>query len=179
MIDPIELIAKYYDKDTELYRLLLLHSMQVRDKALETAARHPELGADTQFLTEASMLHDIGIYLCHAPGIFCEGTHKYIEHGYLGADILRKEGLEHHALVCERHTGSGLTLANIIKNKLPLPHRDMVPVSVEEQIICYADKFYSKSKPHKTISPDEIVQMLANFGEEEAHRFRQWHQLFG
>jgi len=42
------------------------------------------------------------------------------------------EGYPKHGLVCERHTGTGITLEMIIKNNLPLPHRDMVPVSMEE-----------------------------------------------
>ena len=71
--------------------------------------------------------------------------YPYICHGYLGAELVRKEGFPKHALVCERHTGAGLSLQNIIQQDLPVPHREMTPVSLEEQIICFADKF-SKSK---------------------------------
>ena len=49
------------------------------------------------------------------------------------------------ALVCERHTGAGLSLEGIIAQDLPVPHREMVSVSLEEQAICFADKFYSKT----------------------------------
>ena len=65
-------------------------------------------------------------------------------HGYLGAELVRKEGFPKHALVCERHTGAGLSLQNIIQQDLPVPHREMTPVSLEEQIICFADKFFFK-----------------------------------
>ena len=47
-------------------------------------------------------------------------------------------------LVSERHTGAGITLENIVANNLPLPKREMVPVTIEEIIICFADKFHSK-----------------------------------
>lgn len=178
MIDPLQIIEKHYIPGTDLYQLLILHSQQVRDKALDVAARHPELGADSTFIAEAAMLHDIGIYLCNAPRIHCFGEHQYIEHGYLGADLLKKENLDRHALVCERHTGVGLSLQNIILRKLPLPHRDMRPVSIEEQIICYADKFYSKSDIHRTLSIDRIRTQLNHFGKENVVLFDRWHELF-
>ena len=91
------------------------------------------------------MLHDIGIIYCDAPKIYCNGTHKYIEHGYLGAELLRREGFPKHALVAERHTGTGITIEQIEREELPIPERDYCPQSLEEKIICYADKFYSKS----------------------------------
>lgn len=76
-----------------------------------------------------------------AEGICCFGSYPYICHGYLGADLMRKEGFPRHALVCERHTGAGMSLQSIIDQQLPVPHRNMVPVSLEEQVICFADKF--------------------------------------
>ena len=91
------------------------------------------------------MLHDIGIIYCNAPKIYCNGPHKYIEHGYLGAELLRAEGFPKHALVAERHTGTGITIEQVEREELPIPERDYCPQSLEEKIICYADKFYSKS----------------------------------
>ena len=94
---------------------------KVLDKAQSLAIRHPEMDLDIPFNQEAAMLHDIGIYLTKAPDIGCFGEHPYICHGYLGADLLRTEGLPRHALVCERHTGAGISLEMIKKNHLPLP----------------------------------------------------------
>lgn len=179
MIDPISIIDKYYYKSTELYHILVTHSEQVRDKALDIARNHPELKLNTEFLSEAAMLHDIGIFLCHAPGIHCNGTHKYIEHGYLGADILREIGLPRHALVCERHTGVGLSLATIVKSNLPLPERDMIPQTMEEKVICYADKFYSKTKLNAPHTVENIRRMLGAFGHAEVEKFDEWHSIFG
>ena len=140
----LDLIDKYYPQDNELKHILNVHSRSVADKALWIAGKHPELNLDTVFLEEAAMLHDIGIFLTHAPGIQCFGTEPYICHGYLGAGLVRKEGFPRHALVCERHTGAGLSLKDIMDQKLPVPHREMLPVSMEEQVICFADKFFSK-----------------------------------
>ena len=179
MINAIEIIEKYYNKNTAIYNLLITHSTQVKEKALEICKKHNELDVDIEFVMEASMLHDIGIIKCNAPKIHCNGKHKYIEHGYLGAEILRKEGLEKHALVCERHTGTGLSKETIINNKFEIPQRDMIPISLEEQIICYADKFYSKSKPQETHTVDAIIKELSKFGKEQVLTFEKWHKIFG
>lgn len=178
MFDPYAFLQQYYSPDSKLYHVLIRHSEQVRDKAVEIAAEHPELQADASFIAEAALLHDIGIFLCDAPRIFCYGKHTYIEHGYLGAELLRKAGLERHALVCERHTGTGISLKKIIAHRLPLPARDMLPVSIEEQIICYADKFFSKTALDRVHTPDEIREMLSAHGEENVTVFDGWHVLF-
>ena len=178
MIDPLLIIDKYYPKGSSLRFILLTHSEQVKNKALAIAKKHPELKIDTQFVAEAAMLHDIGIFLCDSPRIFCHGNHKYIEHGYLGSDLLKSEGLPKHALVCERHTGVGLTLETIIKANLPLPHREMLPVSIEERLICYADKFYSKSQLDEAHSIERIRTHLGHYGISEVEKFDKWHQLF-
>lgn len=178
MVDINNIILKYYSEQTELHKLLINHSRCVAEKSLAIVRKHPELQANKQFIYEAAMLHDIGIFMCNAPSIQCFGTHKYIEHGYLGAELIRKEGLEKHALVCERHTGVGLSLDAIIKNNLPIPQRDMLPVSIEEQIICYADKFYSKSKPDSILPIDKILKQLKMHDDKNPEVFLRWHKLF-
>ena len=102
MIQPLDIIRKYYTLDSLAGQSLLIHSQLVRDKALAIAMRHAEMDLDISFIKEAAMLHDIGIFLTNAPDIGCFGEYPYICHGYLGADLLRKEGLPRHALVCER-----------------------------------------------------------------------------
>jgi len=177
-IDPLVIIEKYYVKGSDLYNILVSHSLQVRNKALDIAVKHPELQLDKQFISEAAMLHDIGIFMCDAPRIFCHGSHNYIEHGYLGAKILRAEGLYKHALVCERHTGVGISLEMILKDHMPLPHRDLLPITYEEQVICYADKFFSKTKSGEIIPVQQIRTYLKRYGESEVMRFNAWNVLF-
>jgi len=178
MLDPYKIIEKYYPKDTDIYFILKIHSEQVCEKALQIADKHPDLKLDKQFLFEASMLHDIGIFMCDAPRIHCRGTHQYIEHGYLGAKILRAEGLPQHALVCERHTGTGLTKDTILKNKLNIPAQDYFPQSLEEQVICYADKFFSKTKLAEPHSLDQIRKGLAKYGTYQVAMFDTWNARF-
>ena len=177
-MDPLEIIEKYYDTQSDAYRILINHSRSVTDKALSIAKAHPEMHLDIAFIEEAAMLHDIGIIFCNAPEIDCHGTYEYICHGYLGADMLRKEGYPRHALVCERHTGTGISLQMIEKNKLPLPHRDFLPVSQEEQLICFADKFFSKTKLNKEKNINKIQDSLKKYGEDTVFRFNHWCKLF-
>ena len=177
-MDPLLLIDKYYPEDNELKHILLKHSRSVADKALAMARKHPELNLDLQFIEEAAMLHDIGIFQTDAPSIRCFGTHPYIAHGYLGAEILRAEGFPQHALVCERHTGAGLSLQDIIDQQLPVPHREMLPVTLEEQLICFADKFFSKTHLDEEKTVEKARNSIAKYGEEGLNRFDRWCSLF-
>lgn len=174
-----QLIDKFYPEDNELKQILLVHSRKVADKALQIARMHPEYQLDLTFLEEAAMLHDIGIFLTDASGIQCFGTQPYICHGYLGAELVRREGYPLHALVCERHTGAGLSLQQIVNQNLPIPHKDMLPVSLEEQVICYADKFFSKTRPQEEKSGERALKSLQKFGPEGVARFQQWMEKFG
>ena len=177
-MNPIEIIKKYYKEDSELYRVLLTHSQKVADKALFIAGLHPEMNLDKEFIYQAAMLHDIGIYLCDAPDIYCTGKEPYIRHGVLGAEILRREGFERHALVCERLTGAGIPLKQILDEDMPLPHRDMLPVTMEEKIICLADKFFSKSGSGDEKKLEKIRKSISRFGADSLERFDQLCALF-
>jgi uncharacterized domain HDIG len=84
------IIDKYYPEDNELRHILITHSQSVARKALQIVSYHPELQLDAQFIEEAAMLHDLGIFMTDAPGIQCFGSQPYICHGRLGAEILRK-----------------------------------------------------------------------------------------
>ena len=175
----MNLIEKYYPEDNELRRLLLRHSRDVADYALAVCDRHPELHLDRAFVERGAMLHDIGIFMTDAPGIFCHGIDPYIRHGYDGAELLRKEGLPDLARVCERHTGAGITLRQIETQNLPLPHQDFLPETMEEKVICYADKFFSKSHPDRVRTVEQAAKSLAKFGEDGVERFMQWAHIFG
>ncbi|MDR2389225.1 MAG: HD domain-containing protein [Tannerellaceae bacterium] len=174
----IPILTKYYDPDSLAYRILSAHSRDVAGKALQIARRHPEMNLDLCFIEQAAMLHDIGVFLCNAPGICCYGPHAYIRHGFLGAELMRSEGYPRHALVCERHVGCGLSLEEIREQHLPLPLRDMLPHTREEQLVCLADKFFSKTHPGQEKSIDKIKNNLASYGPASLKRFEDWCKLF-
>lgn len=173
------LIINKYCKDNDALRdILVRHSKAVADKALAIADAHPELKLDRQFILEAAMVHDIGIVLTDAPDIKCFGTEPYIRHGVLGAELMRAEGYPKHARVCERHTGAGLSLAEIEAQSLPLPHIDLLPETLEEKVICYADKFYSKTKLDREKTIEQAERSVAKHGEEGLKRFKEMEELF-
>ena len=163
-MDYLSIIDKYYPADDELRRILMIHSRQVADRCLAIVAKHKELPVDVQFMEEAAMLHDIGIYRCDAPSIHCHGTEPYLRHGPIGGEILRAEGLPRHARVAERHTGTGLP--------------GFEPETLEEQIICYADKFYSKSRLDRVLTVAETAQSLEKFGHDGVLKFLTWAECF-
>jgi len=177
-MNPLDIIQKYYDVESKAYRILVRHSRSVADKALEIAGMHPEMHLDIPFIEAAAMLHDIGVFLCNAPDIDCHGDADYICHGYLGADLMREEGYPRHALICERHTGTGISLEMIEQQQLPLPHRDMQPQSLEEQLICFADKFFSKTNLDTEKPIEKIRRSVGKYGEACVLRFNDWYKLF-
>lgn len=177
-MDYQKIIDKYYPEDNALKHILITHSQSVTRRALQIVSSHPELGMDAQFVEEAAMLHDIGIVFCDAPGIQCFGKEPYICHGRLGAEILRAEGYPKHARVCERHTGAGLTKAEILQQHLPLPAEDFLPETLEEQVICYADKFYSKTHLDREKTKQEAEKSLSKFGADGVERFKKWEKMF-
>lgn len=178
MMNPLTIIDKYYNEDAALRRILIAHSTAVADKALALAHRHSELAIDETFVYEAAMLHDIGIIRCDAPGILCHGTEPYICHGMMGAEMLRAEGLPRHARVCERHTGAGITAEEVRQQQLPLPERDFLPETLEECLICYADKFFSKTKLDREKTIEQAIRSLEKFGAAGVARFLKWKEMF-
>jgi len=180
-LDPLKLIQKYYPTDSERYRILVTHGQMVRQKSLELAERVAHLKPDIQFLKEAAMLHDIAIFLTNAPEIDCNGKEHYLMHGPLGRDLLEKEGYPRHALVCDRHTGVGITKQDVIEQDLPLPLRDMMPISIEEKIICFADTFYRKDPENlkRPKSIEAVEQKMSEYGPDHIRRINEFRELFG
>lgn len=178
-MDPLEVIKRYYKPGTKTYDILVSHSEAVTEKCLQIASNVPEMNPDTKFISEAAMLHDIGIFKTNTPRLDCFGDYPYICHGFLGQEILANDGFPDHALVCERHTGVGLTIEDIETQKLPLPLRNYVPLSVEEQIICFADTFFSKNNNlRKEKSVKEVLNSIKKYGHKNVERFNEWCDIF-
>ena len=208
-MDYLAIIDQFYGTgNSELKSLLLLHCRAVADKALRICEKHPEFGLDRDFIEAAAMLHDIGIIRCDAPKIHCHGTEPYIRHGILGAEMLTSLHTPHSSLptphltlltphstlhtshstlltsrICQRHTGAGITRAEIAAQQLPLPLPDddsepYMPETIEEKLICYADKFFSKTRPDHEKTIEEAERSLAKFGNDGVLRFREWARLF-
>jgi uncharacterized protein len=180
-MEPLEVIVEYCPQGSAVYEILVEHSSLVVQKALALARNLSHLNPDMDFIYEAAMLHDIGIIMTRTPELGCTGALPYICHGVSGRTLLEREGLARHGLVCERHVGVGITIADIQSGSLPLPLRDMTPNTLEEQIICYADKFYSKNGHRHPVlekSTGDIVLSLSPYGQDKVDRFLSWQQQF-
>jgi len=177
-LDPEAIIRQHYPEGSTR-DLLLRHGELVAGKALAVLEGAPWLDADREFVAQAALLHDIGIGRTRCPQLGCTGDLPYVCHGIEGRAILESMSLQPHALVCERHVGVGIRADETLTRKLPLPARDMLPISVEERLICYADKFFSKTengRHEKSIA--EIVSGLVRFAPEYEARFLALHRSF-
>ena len=176
-------IEHFYPEDNELRRCLISHSENVRRKALQIAEKS-NIPLDLELISQAAMLHDIGIFKCHAPDIFCTGNSPYITHGIIGGKLLREYAIEHkldlekHARICERHTGSGLSIEDIRIQRLPLPEKNFLPETAEEKLICLADKFFSKSGDGKEKSTENVRLSFARFSPSARERLEELLSLF-
>jgi uncharacterized protein len=180
-MNPVDIVGQFCAPDSEPYQILMEHGRLVAGKALSAAARVAHLNPDLDFIRGAAILHDIGIFLTNSPVLGCHGIEPYIRHGVLGREILNALGHPRYGLVCERHVGVGISAEDVRRFKLPLPERDMLPMTIEEQIICYADKFFSKDGngiPREK-SDEEIVAGLKPYGRDKIARFLGWKKLFG
>jgi len=175
------IILKHFPEDSKVYSYYYTHSIKVTELALKLIDHNKHLKINKEIVTIGAMLHDIGIIQTDAPEIGCFGKYPYIAHTYLGREILEQEGLPDIAPICERHIGVGLTKEDIIKANFPLPHRDMIPITIEEKLVCYADKFYSKSDKHLIIprSPEKIRKKILKYGEDKLLKFEELVILFG
>ena len=111
------------------------------------------------------------------------GSEPYLRHGLIGGELLRTYGSAHHldleeyARVCERHTGSGLTAGEIREQGLPLPPQDFLPETPLEKLICYADKFFSKSGDGGEKPWDAVLASFRRFSPSATERLLALHAI--
>lgn len=103
---------------------------------------------DVKLVEAGALLHDLG-----------RGQTHGIEHGAAGGQIARRLGMPMEiAQIIERHVGAGLTQDEARRNNLP--RGNYVPETLEEKIVCYADKLIEGS--HEV----GIESTIENFSEE-------------
>jgi len=56
----------------------------------------------------------------------------------------------------------------------------MRPISIEEQIICYADKFFSKNSNGngREKSVKKVLKEIEAYGPDKVDRFKSWLEMF-
>lgn len=82
---------------------------------------------DVDFVSRGALLHDIGRARSHGVG-----------HGVEGGKVLRELELEKLARVAECHVGAGIPAGEA--KELGLSEKNLMPHTVEEKIVTYADK---------------------------------------
>ena len=120
----------------KLPKNVVAHSKKVRRIALEVAKELEEkgFGVDLKLVGRGALLHDIGRSMTHG-----------LEHGYIGGRILREESEgEEVARIAERHVLGGISKEEA--GRMGMPARDFIPETMEEKIVCYADKLSESDK---------------------------------
>lgn len=107
--------------------------------------RHRGHRVDVEVVVAGALLHDIG-----------RSKTQTVGHGVEGAEILEKEGVDRKVVeIVQRHVGAGIVPEEA--KALGLPDRDYIPRTLEERIVCFADKMVDADR-------------VRPFGEE-VHRF--------
>jgi uncharacterized protein len=155
------------------------HSLIVRDMALELVENLEKrnIKIDKKLVEIGALVHDIGCYRCYE--FYGRNDGPYIQHGVKGYEILKREGFsEEIARMAMIHLGIGLVKENIIASKLPLEHKDCIPITLEEELVAYADNFHSKSGP-KFDSFEDSKKKLAKLWPESVVIFERFRKKFG
>jgi len=109
---------------------VLRHVLKVEEVARDIAGRVESKGydVDEELVTAGALLHDVGRSVTHD-----------VSHGVVGGRIVRRRNLDERlARIVERHVGGGISREEAVE--LKLGSLSLVPETLEEKIVCYADK---------------------------------------
>ncbi len=110
------------------------HSLKVSEKALELAEKITKYNINLELVEIGALLHDVGRSKTHG-----------FKHAIIGGKILRERGFPKElGRICETHMLGGLDKEDA--KKIGLPERDYLPLTLEEKIICLADKHIAGTK---------------------------------
>ncbi|MFC9730340.1 HD domain-containing protein [Streptomyces roseolus] len=176
--DEIRALHRKHAPSDAAFELVFTHCEIVAAIAEQLLSRHGR-DADAELVRAGCLLHDIGVYRLYDSAGRIDGA-SYVTHGVLGHRLLAEEGLpETLCRFCSCHTGVGLTQEDVLAQGLPIPPADYVPVTPEERMVMYADKFHSKSTPPRFVSPDTFEARIARFGPEKVTVFQSLRRLYG
>ena len=136
--------------------------------ALKIARRLKKKGfsVDLEIVEIGALLHDIGRSKTHT-----------VHHAIVGAKIAKQRGLpEPIVRIIERHVGGGITAQEA--EKLGWPVKDYIPETLEEKIVCYADKLV---EGNKEVPVEVTIRKLADeLGDDHPaiERIRRLHEEF-
>lgn len=141
------------------------HCMAVELLALKITKRITKDKVMIDLVSRGALLHDIGRSRTHG-----------IEHAYLGADILRKRGLDESIVrIVERHIGAGIDPQEALE--LGLPPRNYMPETLPEKIVAHADNLITHDDrgPAGWKVADAIARERGKGHEAQAVRIEKLH----
>ena len=160
------------------FELVHTHCRIVDRIAGDLLAGKPQ-DVDPDVVHVGAMLHDVGVYALYQGDGRLDHA-GYVRHGILGDELLRDSGLpDAICRFCSCHTGMGLTAQDVLRQHLPLPVRDYLPVTLEEELVMYADKFHSKTDPPEFVTAGAYAVGVRRFGDEKVRRFEGLVDRFG
>jgi uncharacterized protein len=127
---------------------------------LARACQKRGLKVDVPLVEISGLLHDIGRSKTHS-----------VDHALVGGEIARSFGLSNSVVsIIERHAGGGIPKDEA--KKLGWPAKDYLPQTLEEKIVCYADK---RVEGLRIVSIDQTVKVYAAaLGEKHPAIKRIW-----
>ena len=141
------------------------HCLMVTKIAMRIAGelRAKGYNVDLGLVEAGAILHDIGRSVTHG-----------VEHGAIGGQIARRIDLNDAvARIIERHVGAGLTAEEAEKNGIP--RGAYIPETLEEKVVCYADKLTEGD--HETSIEVEAEKLARELGARHlaVRRLRRLH----
>jgi uncharacterized protein len=150
-------------KDAKCRPQIINHCIAVTDYALNLALEIHQKGhtVDLPLVEAGGLLHDLGRAKNHT-----------VDHAVAGGQMAELLGLpEGVSRIIKRHVGAGITDEEA--QLLGWPKDTYVPQSLEEKIVCYADKCVDQSG----VVPieNEIARLLGDNRAAAAERVRRLH----
>ncbi|MFH0848396.1 MAG: HDIG domain-containing metalloprotein [archaeon] len=126
------------------------HCITVSENAIRMARKASlRKSVDAELVEIGAILHDVG-----------RSITRGIEHGVLGAQIASRLGLDQKLVsIIANHVGAGIPAQEA--RELGLPFQDYLPRTLEEKIVCYADKITARSRrmPYEEAKRQMIQQL--------------------
>lgn len=138
------------------------------------------LRIDKELLEVGALVHDLGVYFCFDEDFNPnKKAPDYFYHGWQGEKFLRSQGINDNKILrfTTVHAGVGITKEDIKREKLNLPKKDFIPVSLEEKILTFADKFHTKAPAF--VDFNEAKSKLEKFDIAKGIKMDLYREKFG
>jgi uncharacterized protein len=185
MHDELYLLHKKYAQGTykeKWVELVWTHSniiLEIALKIAENLESEKVILINIELLAKGTLLHDIGVYQCYDEDLNPDKKLKtYINHGFIGAEIIKSENFsESVSRFAITHTATGLTKEDVERENLPYEKIDYIPITLEEELLCYADKFHSKYPAFS--SYEKVLEQIKMFDPKREIKLDNLRRKFG